>query len=85
MTRQELLESPDYWLSGAAVDIWRASEDYRTSNGIDLTEYRKFLEIPEKDFLDLMSGDLIPGRSYYQVACKIGLAPVMELKNKEEL
>lgn len=83
MTRQELLESPEYWLTNATTNLWREATRYLQKNNLDWSNLED-LGIPKKTVKMLKDGDLEPGPDYYDVACRLGLRPVLELrKNKE--
>ncbi len=83
MTRKELLESPNYWLSGAALDLYRVATEYLTENNLRWSDL-EHLGISKKTIKLLKDGDLEPGPDYYDVACRLGYQPVLELrKNKE--
>jgi len=83
MTRQELMESPEYWLTDACANLWREATRYLQENNLDWSDLED-LGIPKKTVKMLKDGDLEPGPDYYDVACRLGLRPVLELrKNKE--
>jgi hypothetical protein len=83
MTRQELMESPEYWLTDACANLWREATRYLQENNLDWSDLED-LGIPKKTVKMLRDGDLEPGPEYYDVACRLGYQPVLELrKNKE--
>jgi hypothetical protein len=83
MTRQELMESPEYWLTDACANLWREATRYLQENNLDWSDLVD-LGIPKKTVKMLRDGDLEPGPEYYEVACRLGYQPVLELrKNKE--
>jgi hypothetical protein len=84
MTRKELLESPDYWLTAAALDIFRAAVEYIEKNNLKWSDLEN-LGIPKKTLKLLKDGDLIPGPDYYDTACRLGYQPVLELKKNKEV
>ena len=84
MTRKELLETTDYWLTTAALNIFRVAVEYIEKNNLEWSDLEN-LGINKKTLKLLKNGDLMPGPDYYDVACRLGYQPVLELKkNKEE-
>ena len=84
MNRLELLGSPEYWLSNAALALYQVTLDYLKDNNLWWSDLEN-LGISKKTIKTLRNGDLLPGPDYYEVACKLGYRPVLELKeNKEE-
>jgi hypothetical protein len=83
MNRLELLRSPDYWLSGAALDLYRVATEYLDENHLKWSDLEN-LGIPKRVIKNLKDGDLLPGPEYYDVACRLGYQPILKLnKNKE--
>ena len=84
MTRKELLESPDYWLAGAALDLYRVATEYLDKNHLRWSDLEN-LGISKRVIKSLKDGDLLPGPDYYDVACRLGYQPILELKKNKEV
>lgn len=84
MNRLELLRSPEYWLSGAALDLYRVATEYLSKNNLKWSDLEN-LGISKRTVKLLKDGDLLPGPEYYNVACRLGYYPVLELKKNKEV
>ena len=83
MNRLELFRSPEYLLAGAAIELYRVTTEYLTENKLKWSDLEN-LGIPKETIKLLKDGDLLPGPEYYEVACKLGYSPILELKKYKE-
>lgn len=79
MNRIELFRSPEYLLTGAAIELYRVTTEYLTENKLKWSDLVN-LGISKETIKLLKDGDLLPGQEYYEVACKLGYSPILELK-----
>ena len=84
MTREELLGSTEYWLTSAAIELWRKAKEYKDAKGWSWRRLGDELGLGTLDLAKLREGDLEPGEVYYRVALGLGYYPDMTLKNKED-
>ena len=57
MTREELLNSPEYWLQHFQLDISDLVDSYRQNNRMTHKEIREYMDLSNRDYKKLTSAD----------------------------
>ena len=81
MTRQELLQMPDYWTGQIQLSLYRAAEQFMEEHHMNRTQLAAYLGVSKGYVSQLLNGDYNYSISkLVELAVKLNCIPNLELK-----
>ena len=81
MTREELMQMPEYWTEQIQLSLYRAAESFMTKNHMNRTQLAAYLGVSKGYVSQLLNGDYNYSISkLVELAIKLNCVPNLELK-----
>ncbi len=86
MTREELIQSKEYWIAKLQIDLFNEVEAYMKKNGLNRTQFAEKLGVSKGYISQVLNGDADHRMSkFVEFALSIGLVPSVTFEKIEEL
>ena len=81
MTREELIQMPEYWTGQIQLSLYRAAESFMTEHHMNRTQLAAYLGVSKGYVSQLLNGDYNYSISkLVELAIKLNYVPNLELK-----
>ena len=81
MTREELIQMPEYWIGQIQLSLYRAAEQFMSEHNMNRTQLAAYLGVSKGYVSQLLSGDYNYSLSkLVELAIKLNCTPNLELK-----
>jgi transcriptional regulator with XRE-family HTH domain len=86
MTREELIQSKEYWLAKLQIDLFNEVESYMKKNGLNRVQFAEKLGVSKGYVSQILNGDADHRMSkFVELALSIGLIPTISFEEIETL
>lgn len=86
MTREELIQSKEYWLAKLQIDLFNEVEVYMKKNGLSRVQFAESLGVSKGYVSQILNGDVDHRMSkFVELALSIGLVPSITFEKVEDL
>ncbi len=86
MTREELLQSEEYWLTSIQTDLFNELHSYMETHNLNRTQLAAHLGVSKGYVTQVLSGDFDHRLSkLIELSLAIGKVPVLQFKNLAEV
>lgn len=86
MSRKDFLNSPDYWIAKAQIDLYNCAEEFMRSNGMNRSQLAKHLGVSKGYVSQLLNGDYDHKLSkFIELALAFGYVPEISFKAVDEV
>jgi transcriptional regulator with XRE-family HTH domain len=86
MTREELIQSKEYWIAKLQIDLFNEVEDYMQKNKLNRTQFADKLGVSKGYISQILNGEADHRMSkFIELALSIGLVPTVSYEKPEEL
>lgn len=82
ITREELLKSPEYWITEVQMELYRNVLAYMEKEGLNQTQLAQQLEVSKGYVSQVLNGNFnYTLRKLIELSLAVGKVPVIEFKN----
>jgi transcriptional regulator with XRE-family HTH domain len=86
MTREELIQSKEYWLAKLQIDLFNEVEAYMKKTGLSRVQFAESLGVSKGYVSQILNGDVDHRMSkFVELALSIGLVPSITFEKIEDL
>ena len=86
MTREELIQSKEYWIAKLQIDLFNEVEDFMQKNKLNRTQFAEKLGVSKGYISQILNGDADHRMSkFIELALSIGLVPSVTYEKLVEL
>lgn len=86
MTREELVQSKEYWLSKMQIDLFNEVENYMQINNLNRVQFAELLGVSKGYVSQILNGDSDHRMSkFIELSLAIGLIPTVTFEKADEL
>jgi transcriptional regulator with XRE-family HTH domain len=86
MTREELIQSKEYWMAKLQIDLFNEVEDYMKRNGLNRVQFAEKLGVSKGYISQVLNGEADHRMSkFIELALSIGLVPTLSFERLEDL
>lgn len=86
MTREELIQSKEYWLAKLQIDLFNEVEAYMKKTGLSRVQFAESLGVSKGYVSQILNGDIDHRMSkFVELALSIGLVPSITFEKLEDL
>jgi transcriptional regulator with XRE-family HTH domain len=86
MTREELIQSKEYWIAKLQIDLFNEVEAYMKKNGLNRAQFAEKLGVSKGYISQVLNGEADHRMSkFVELALSIGLVPSVTFEKLEEL
>ena len=84
MTREELIQSKEYWMAKLQIDLFNEVESYMKKNGLNRVQFAEKLGVSKGYISQILNGDADHRMSkFVELALSIGLIPTISFEDIE--
>lgn len=82
MTREELIQSKEYWMAKLQIDLFNEVEDYMRKNGLNRAQFAEKLGVSKGYISQILNGDADHRMSkFIELTLSIGLVPTLSFED----
>ncbi len=86
MTREELIQSKEYWMAKLQIDLFNEVEDYMIKNALNRVQFAEKLGVSKGYISQVLNGEADHRMSkFVELALSIGLVPNLTFEKLEDL
>jgi len=86
MTREELIQSKEYWMAKLQIDLFNQVETYMKKNGLNRVQFAEKLGVSKGYVSQILNGDADHRLSkLVELSLSIGLAPTLSFEDIDSL
>lgn len=86
MRRKDFLNSPEYWIAKAQIDLYNCAEEFMEANGLNRSQLAKHLGVSKGYVSQLLNGDYDHKLSkFIELALAFGYVPEISFKTVAEV
>jgi transcriptional regulator with XRE-family HTH domain len=86
MTREELIQTKEYWMAKLQIDLFNEVEDYMKRNGLNRVKFAEKLGVSKGYISQVLNGDADHRMSkFVELALAIGLIPNLSFEKMEDI
>lgn len=86
MTREELIQSKEYWMAKLQIDLFNEVETYMKKNGLNRVQFAEKLGVSKGYVSQILNGDADHRLSkFVELSLSIGLVPTLSFEDIDTL
>jgi len=86
MTREELIQSKEYWMAKLQIDLFNEVESYMKKNGLNRVQFAEKLGVSKGYVSQILNGDADHRLSkFVELSLSIGLVPTLSFEDIDTL